>query len=110
MEIAVTVRHTDKKGELDRHIKDTVKSELSVFTRVENVRVILDAEKHRRRAEIVVQAADHIRLEADAEADDIYVAFDKAVDKMAKQLRKQRDKVQDHKAEHLGELDSSQLK
>jgi ribosomal subunit interface protein len=68
------------------------------FPRVEHVHWILDHEKHRFAAEVVVQAKNHVRAEASEEASDLIAAIDMAHDKVEKQLRRQRDKVVDHKA------------
>ena len=91
---------------LKDHIHDKVQHDLSDFPRVENVHVILDIEKYRQIAEVVVQAANHIRSEARAESDDMYVSIDSAMEKVAKQLRRSRDKVQNHKSrEKLANLE-----
>ena len=59
----------------------------------------LSREKYRHIAEVVVQAKNHIRVEAKEVSDDMYASIDNAVHKAAKQLRRLRDKIQDHKAQ-----------
>jgi putative sigma-54 modulation protein len=98
MQINVTARHMDTTDAIRDYASEKVESELSVFTRIESVHVILDVEKYRHSAEIVVQARNHIRVDACEVSDDMYVSVDGAVEKAAKQLRKLRDKVQDHKS------------
>lgn len=106
MQISVTGRHVEITDAIRGYAHDHIERELSGFPRIEFVHVILDIEKHRHRAEIVVQAKNHIRLEADHESDDMYASIDSAVDRAARQLRRQRDKVQDHKSrERLAELE-----
>jgi putative sigma-54 modulation protein len=88
------------------HVYDKLTDELAEFPRVLNVHVILDVQKYRHLAEIVVQASSHISVEGKHESDDMYVSIDGAIDKAAKQLRRRRDKVQDHKArETLAEVE-----
>jgi len=67
------------------------------FPRVEHVHMILDMEKRRQIAEVVVQARNHIRLEAAEESENMRASIDAAAEKITKQLRRLRDKVQDHK-------------
>jgi putative sigma-54 modulation protein len=90
---------------LRSYVQDKVEHAMEEFPRVESVHVILAVEKYRRIAEIVIQAANHIRVEAKEESDDMYVSVDAAVEKVSRQLRKLRDKVQDHKRESLAEIE-----
>ncbi|MBU0679661.1 MAG: ribosome-associated translation inhibitor RaiA [Verrucomicrobia bacterium] len=98
MQISVTARHMEITDAIRDYAERRVEEAIMDFPRVENVHVILDVEKYRHKAEIVVQAANHIRVEAEAESDDMYVSIDNAAEKAQKQLRKLRDKVQDHKS------------
>jgi putative sigma-54 modulation protein len=75
--------------------------------RVESVHVILNVEKYRHIAEVVVQAASHVKVEAVEESDDLYLSIDGAFAKAAKQLRRIREKVTEHRVkEKLGELEA----
>jgi putative sigma-54 modulation protein len=98
MQISVTGRHLDITDAIRDYASDKVAHGLADFTRVESVHVILDVEKYRHIAEIVVQAKNHIRVDARDESDDMYASIDSAVDKAQKQLRRLRDKIQDHKS------------
>ena len=97
MQISVTGRHVDITDAI-RHYAHEKLDALSDFPRVENVHMILDVEKYRHHAEVVVQAKNHIRVDAKEESDNMYASIDGAVSKAYKQLRRLRDKVQDHKA------------
>jgi ribosomal subunit interface protein len=96
MSIEVTARHLHA-----RRIKDYASDKAQIlmddFPIIEHIHVILDAEKHRKRAEVVLQAKNHIRLEADDEQDDLKLALDHAFEKTERQLRKKLEKVQDHR-------------
>ncbi|MEM7394361.1 MAG: ribosome-associated translation inhibitor RaiA [Verrucomicrobiota bacterium] len=110
MQIAVTGRHMDLSEEVKNYALEKVEHALRDFPRVLHVHVILDVQKHRQKAEIVVQAKNHINLEADDESDNMYASIDAAVDRTAKQLRKLRDKVQHHKSqERIAEIDLAQV-
>lgn len=106
MQITVTGRHVDITSAIREYAEDRVNDALELFPRVESVHVILSVEKYRHRAEIVVQGANHIRVDAHDESDDMYASIDSAIEKAMRQLRKLRDKVQDHKgAEPLAEAE-----
>ena len=98
MQISVTGRHMEITEAIRDHAHASVERSLSEFPRVESVHVILAVEKYRHIAEVVIQAPNHIRVEAKHESDDMYVSIDGSVDKASKQLRKTWEKMRDHKS------------
>ncbi len=107
MQITVTGRHMEVTDAIRDHSHGKIEQAMLEFPRVGSVHVILAVEKYRHIAEIVVQAPNHIRVEAREESDDMYASIDGAIDKAAKQLRRHWDKMQDHKSrEKLGQLES----
>lgn len=92
MDIEITARHVS----ITDAVKDHARSKLSKveveFPRIDSIHVILDAEKYRYTAEIIVQAKKFLRLEAKETTDDMYAAIDTAVDRIEKRLRKSVDK------------------
>lgn len=106
MQISVTGRHLAITEAMREYTHDRVQRALLDYPRIETVHVILDVEKYRHIAEVVVKAPLHLRAEAREESSDMYASIDAAVEKVAKQLRRHRDKVTDHKArEGLGHLE-----
>jgi putative sigma-54 modulation protein len=106
MHIAVTGRHIKITDSIKNYAHERVESELTKFDRIEDVHIILDIEKFRQIAEVVIQARNHIRVEAEHSSEDMYVSIDSAVEKAARQMHKLRDKVQDHKSrEGLGHIE-----
>ena len=97
MPIEVTARHIHVDVAMQEHARNRANALAEEFSRIEHIHVILDKEKHQSVAEIVVQAKNHIRVEAEEAADDLRAAIDLAVDKAEKQLRKLRDKIQEHR-------------
>lgn len=97
MSIEITVRHIDVSPGLQAYARERAEILSAEFPRVEYVHVILDAEKHRRMAEITVQGKNRIRVEADAETENIQASLDAAFEKVERQLRKHRDRVQEHR-------------
>jgi putative sigma-54 modulation protein len=97
MSIEVTVRHMEAPDRLQEYAWDKGRELADGFPRVEHVHVILNQEKRRMSAHVVVQARNHIRLEAEEESENMRASVDEAFEKVCRQLRRLRDKVQDHK-------------
>ena len=98
MAVEVTARHMEQPEGAQDYARGKAEVLIADFPRIEHVHVILDIEKHRNTAKIVVQAKNHIRFESDEESDDMYVSIDTAIDKMERRLRKNRDRIQDHRS------------
>ncbi len=96
MQVQITARHKNLSDQFKAHANDMIERTLSCFPRVESVHVIMDQQKLVQMAEINVQGSCHIRLDAKAEDENKYQAFDTALERIETQLRKLRDKVQDH--------------
>lgn len=96
MSIEVTTRHMSAP-EAKTHAQDKAERLVESFPRIEHIHVILNVEKHRSEAEVVIQAKNHIRVEASETQDDMIAAIDVAMDRAERQLRKLRDKIQDHR-------------
>ncbi len=97
MEITVTARHMTITDAIRAYACEKVERELGRIPRIESVHVILNVEKYRHLAELVVQAAPHIRVDARNESEDMYASLDGAVEKAARQMHKVRGKIQSHK-------------
>jgi putative sigma-54 modulation protein len=98
MQIHVTGRHMEITDAIRDYIHNKLQHELVEFPRTESVHVILNIEKYRQIAEVVVQAPNHVRIEAQEESDDLYASIDGAVEKAVKQMKRKRDTIQNHKA------------
>ncbi|MFO8089860.1 MAG: ribosome-associated translation inhibitor RaiA [Desulfatiglandaceae bacterium] len=106
MQISVTGRHVKVTDAIKNYAYEQVEHDLAKYDRIESVHVILDVEKFRQMAEVVIQAKNHIRVEAEDTSEDMYVSIDSAIAKAEKQMHKLRDKIQDHKSvEGLGHLE-----
>ena len=106
MQITVTGRHVEITDAMRDHAHQRIQGALMDFPRIESVHVILAVEKYRHFAEIVIQAPNHIRVDAREESNDMYASIDLAVDKAVKQMRRHWEKMRDHKArEGLSQLE-----
>ena len=97
MPIEITSRHMQNTGDMQKFSKEKAQDLLDEFSRIEHIHVILDQEKHRSSAEVIVQAKNHIRLEAEDSSDNMHASITSAFLRAEKQLRKLRDKVMDHR-------------
>ena len=98
MQIRHTSRHEMHATEaVKQHIEDKLERCLGAFPRIESVHVILDHEARLHVAEIVVQAANHIRISATDKSENLYDAIDRSSEHAERQMRKERDKLTDHR-------------
>jgi putative sigma-54 modulation protein len=95
MSIEVTARN-DEVQRAAKYARSMAEELIESFDGIEHVHVILDAEKHRRMAEVIVQGRHRLKIEASDEEDRIQIALDQAFEKAERQLRKVRDKITDH--------------
>lgn len=96
MQVSITGRHVNVTDNIKAHVDEKLERCLGMFPRIETVHVVLDQEKHENVAEVVVQAASHIRVAATERSENLYDAIDRAIEHTERQMRKERDKVQDY--------------
>lgn len=96
MEIIVSGRHVTVSDEMKEYVKQKLDAVLEGRPlKISSVRVILDVQKNRHKAEVIVHIKHH-NLEADAETYDMYESIDAMVEKIEVQIFRYLDKVQDH--------------
>lgn len=96
MQISITGRHVTVTDNVKDHVNDKLERSLGVFPRIESIHVILDEEKILKVAEVVIQAANHIRVSSTDKSENLYDAIDRAIEHAERQMRKQRDKSKEH--------------
>lgn len=96
MQITITGRHVNVTDNIKAHVEDKLERCLGVFPRIETIKVILDTENRDQVSEVIIQAANHIRLTATEKSENLYDAIDRSIEHAERQMRKQRDKIQDH--------------
>jgi len=106
MPVEVTVRHMNASQEVQDYARAKAEAMLAEFPKAEHAHVILDIEKHRQIAELVVQAKGIARAEAKEESDNLRASIDMAFGKVEKQLRRFREKVVDHRPRRQGGRDT----
>jgi putative sigma-54 modulation protein len=53
------------------------------YPRIVDVHAILDVQKYRHTAEVILHCTNHITIKAGAETDDMYASLDQVVDRVA---------------------------
>ena len=92
MPIEITVRH-DKANDFDRKYAEKRATHLArKLKKVDNVRVILDRQRHLAEAEIIVEQNGCILAEATQHAETAMAAIDTAMARIVKQIRKAESK------------------
>ncbi|MBI3986331.1 MAG: ribosome-associated translation inhibitor RaiA [Lentisphaerae bacterium] len=99
MNISITSRHLDVTEAIKAYAGAKINGVLKEdYPRIESIHVILDIQKFRHFVEVVIQAGQHIRVEAKEESDDMYKSIDKVADKISRQLLKIKEKKVEHKS------------
>jgi putative sigma-54 modulation protein len=101
MEVTVTGRHVA----VTPAIKDYAAKKLEHigidFPRILSAHFILEVDKYRQIAELVLQCGNHITIEASEISEDLYASIDKVMDKVTRQMRKYKTKIQNHRPRNL---------
>jgi putative sigma-54 modulation protein len=97
MKIEYTGRHVDVSPAIRRHVEDHFKKLDHIFTdSTLSAHVIIDVEKNRQIAEIIVNWRDHTLTAKDTSAD-MYMALTRAMAKIETQAVKLKKKIIDRK-------------
>jgi putative sigma-54 modulation protein len=95
--VNVPIKVTGRHVSVTEAIKDYAVSRIEHlhldYPRIIEAHVILDVEKHRHFAEIILHCTNHITIEASHETDDMYASIDGVVAKIAQQMRKYKTKI-----------------
>ncbi len=100
--ITISGRHLTVTDAMKQHVESKLNPviEAAPHLKITSAKVILEMEKSRCKAEIVLNMKHH-DMEAVSETYDMYQAIDMSVEKIDTQIRKLIDKVQDH---HRGKV------
>ena len=95
--VNVPIKVTGRHVSVTEPIKDYATSRIEHlhldYPRIVEAHVILDVEKHRHFAEIIMHCTNHITIEASHTTDDMYASIDGVVAKIAQQMRKYKTKI-----------------
>jgi putative sigma-54 modulation protein len=91
--VKVTGRHVSITEAIKNYALTKVEHLHLDYPRIIEAHVILDVEKHRHFAEIILHCTNHITIEASHETDDMYASIDGVAAKTAQQMRKYKTKI-----------------
>lgn len=91
--IRVTGRHVSVTEPIKNYAITKLEHLHLDYPRIIEAHVILNVEKHRHFAEVILHCNNHITIEATHETDDMYASIDGVVAKIAQQMRKYKTKI-----------------
>lgn len=91
--VVITVRHESVTDSLREHAHKKIASLHLDYPRIMEAKVVLDVQKNRNIAEIILFCANHITIEAHTEGKDMYAALDETTEKIERRMRKQKTRL-----------------
>src|SRR5437868_5605597 len=108
MQISVSGKGVDIGESLRRHVESHLEQGITKYIdRVTSAQAVISKESHRFRIDIHGNLGTHAGMvvRASALGDDVYAAFDSALEKVGKQLRRYKRKISNHHKNHDAERD-----
>lgn len=97
MDITVTGRHMEVTPAIREYAAKKLAHIGIDFPRILSAHFLVEVQKYRQIAELVLHCANHITIEARAVSDDLYGSLDAVVAKVARQMRKHKTRIQRHR-------------
>lgn len=91
--VRITGRHLQITPAINDYVTRKIESIHLDYPKIIEAHVILEVEKYRHSAEVILVCSNHITIEACEETDDMYAAIDAAVDKICRQMRKYKTRL-----------------
>jgi putative sigma-54 modulation protein len=91
--VKVTGRHLQITDAINDHVTRRIEGLHLDYPKIIEAHVILEVEKYRHSAEVVLVCSNHITIEACEETHDMYLAIDSVVDKVGRQMRKYKTRL-----------------
>jgi len=91
--ITVTGRHVSVTDPIREYAFKKIEGLHLDYPRIIEAKAILDVEKDRHIAEIILYCANHITIEASSETADLYASIDETISKIARRMRKHKTKL-----------------
>ena len=91
--VTVTGRHLAITAAINDYAEKKIEGLHLDYPRIIEAHVILEVDKYRHRAEVVLVCCNHITIEASEESTDLYASMDQVADKIARQMRKYKTRL-----------------
>ena len=101
--ITVTVRHEQVTDSLREYARKKIEGLHLDYPKIIEAKAILDVQKNRQIAEIILFCTNHITIEAHTEGRDMYVALDETIDKISRRMRKHKTRLLKKNRPHRNE-------
>jgi len=99
--VKVTGRHLQITAAINDYVTRRIEALHLDYPKIIEAHVILEVEKYRHSAEVILVCSNHITIEACEETNDMYAAIDAAVDKVGRQMRKYKTRLmRKHRPRH----------
>lgn len=103
--ITVTGRHVSVTESMRDHAEKKVAGLHLDYPKIIEAKVILNVEKDRHQAEIILFCANHIVIEADTSTRDMYTSIDETIQKIARRMRKFKTRMlKSHRPKHKEDI------
>ena len=96
MKMVVTGRHLELDDDTRSYAEKKLQKAETYFDHIIESHMILSAEKHRRIAEVTLNAK-HVTFHAEEETDNLNGAIDNVMEKVEIQLKKYKERLKNHK-------------
>ena len=91
--VTVTVRHEDVTDSLRDYVTKKIQGIHLDYPKIIEAKVILDVQKNRHIAEIILFCSNHITIDASTEGKDMYAAIDETISKITRRMRKHKTRL-----------------
>ena len=98
--ITVTGRHIEVTDAIRDFATKKIEAIHIDYPKIVEAHVVVDVQKERQMAEIVLFCADHITIQASTSCDDLYAAIDETVTKIMRRMRKHKTSLMKHFRPH----------
>ena len=98
--ITVTGRHIEVTDAIRDFATKKIEAIHIDYPKIVEARVVVDVQKDRQMAEIVLFCADHITIQASTSCADLYAAIDETVTKIMRRMRKHKTRLMKHFRPH----------
>ncbi|UCG61351.1 MAG: ribosome-associated translation inhibitor RaiA [Candidatus Zixiibacteriota bacterium] len=99
----ISARHFDLTDEMKSAAESEMEGLTRYFENIISAEMVLDTERHRRKAELKVKVYNNV-LTGTGDTDDMYTSIAQAVDKVKGQLKKYKGKLKHKNPEQITEV------
>lgn len=101
--VTVTVRHEEVTDALRDYARKKIEGLHLDYPRILEAKAVLDVNKNRHVAEIILYCTNHITIHSSTEGEDMYAALDETASKIARRMRKQKTRLLKKRRPHRNE-------